>query len=313
MPYKLIFLLLLSSLHAKDIKPIATLETSGLVSDFVKDGNFLYVATDAGVVDIIDLYEQKIVKQIYLKPLKTARGEQIPVRIHSIDRAKGKTLMVTSGISAWRNVWIDDGKTLKKIIDESKHLMPKRAFFTNEGKIVLGTFGSDITLYDTKENYQLYNTHISESTMGGMVLNSDKTKMLISDESGTVRLIDINSSKVEKTFSSQHVDNIYSVAYAQNILLTAGQDRRVGIYHKDHAFHIKSDFLVYAVGISPDGKTGIYSSDEAHNLQLFNTKDGKKTNRLIGHHATPSKIQFISPKTLISTGDEYKIYFWVIP
>jgi len=313
----LIFFLLLTIHHAKDIKPIATIEVSGLVSDFVEDDRLLYVATDAGVVDIIDLFSQEIVSQIRFDPLETMHGDKIPTRVHSIDRFEGKTLLVTSGISAYRNVWIHDGKKpinqrLKKIIDEKKHLMPKRAFFSADGKIILGTFGSDIVLYDNHEAYSVYNTHISESTMGGMALSSDKKKMVISDESGAARLIDINSSNVEKTFTSQHVDNIYSVAYSKDVILTAGQDKRVGVYCNDEAFHIKSDFLVYCVGISPSGKIGAYSSGIAHDLQLFNTIDGSKTDRLKGHQATPNKIMFVDENTLISAGDEYIIYFWVL-
>ncbi len=313
----LIFFLLFTTSYTKDIKPIATLTVSGLVSDFVEDAGLLYVATDAGAVDIIDLYTQKIVSQIHFKPMKTMMGDEVPVRVHSIDRYRKKTLLVTSGISGYRNVWIHDvkkplHKRLTQIIDETKHLMPKRAFFSADGKVVLGTIGSDIVLYDSNEDYSVYNTHISESTMGGMVLSSDKKKMLISDESGAVRLIDINSSKVEKMLSSEHVDNIYSVAYAKDIILTAGQDKRVGIYSKDNAFHIKSDFLVYCVGISPSAKIGVYSSGIEHDLQLITTKDGKKTDLLVGHHATPNKVLFTTENTLISAGDEYTIYFWVL-
>jgi len=308
-------LLLFTTTHAKDIKPIATLQTSGLVSDFVEDTGLLYVATDAGVVDVIDLFSQKLVSQIHFKPIKTLMGDEVSVRVHSIDRYQGKTLMVTSGISGYRNVWIHDErkpiyKKLTQIINEKKHLMPKHAFFSSTGKVVLGTIGSDIVLYDTNEAYNIYNAHISDSTMGGMVLSEDRKKMLLSDESGAVRLVDINSSKVEKTFSSEHVDNIYSVAYSQDIILTAGQDKRVGIYSKDNTFHIKSDFLVYCVGLSPSGKVGIYSSGTEHNLQLITTKDGRKTDRLVGHHATPTKVMFTTEKTIISAGDEYTIYFW---
>jgi len=296
--------------HNKDIKPIATLPVSGLVGDFVEDDGLLYVGTDAGVVDIIDLFTQKTVSQIHFKPMKTMMGNEVPVRVHSIDRHQGKTLLVTSGVSGYRNVWVHDGSKLTQIIDEKRKLMPKRAFFSFNGKVVLGTISSDIVLYDTNEAYSVYNTHISESTMGGMVLSSDKKKMVISDESGAVRLIDINSSKVEKTFTSEHVDNIYAVAYSKDIILTAGQDKRVGIYSKDNAFHIKSDFLVYCVGISPSAKLGVYSSGIEHNLQLISTKDGRKTDRLVGHQATPTKVMFTSEDTLISAGDEYTIYFW---
>jgi len=276
----------------------------------VEDTGLLYVATDAGVVDIIDLYTKKTVSQIHFKPMKTMMGKEVPVRVHSIDRYQGKTLLVTSARSGYRNVWVHDGSKLTQIIDEKRKLMPKRAFFSSDGKVVLGTIGSDIVLYDSNEGYKVYNTHISESTMGGMALSVDKKKMIISDESGAVRLIDINSSKVEKTFTSEHVDNIYAVAYAKDIILTAGQDKRVGIYSKEKSFHIKSDFLVYCVGISPSAKVGVYSSGIEHDLQLISTKDGKKTDRLVGHQATPTKVMFTTEKTLISAGDEYIIYFW---
>ncbi len=318
--YKILITLfvLFNMLYAKDIKPIATIEVSGLVSDFVEDAGLLYVATDAGCVDIIDLTSREIVRKINFAPLENAMGDMVPVRVHSVDRFEGKTLIVTSDMSAYRNVWIDDGKKpinqrLKKIIDSKRHLMPKRAFFTNDGKIVLGTFGSDVVLYDNNENFKLYDTPVSESAMGGMVLSADKKKMLLSDESGSVRLIDIESSKIDKTFSSEHVDNIYSVAYSKGIILTGGQDRRVGVYGQGtEAYHIKSDFLVYCVGLSPSGKTGVYSSGANNDLQLFQTNTKTKTDRLVGHYATPNKIMFIYENALISSGDESTIFFWVL-
>ncbi len=306
-------LVLLLTINAKDLSPIATIKASGLVSDFVEDDGYLYVATDAGSVDIIDLSLRKIVDKITIDPLKTGRGETVPARIHSVDRFKGKTLFVSSAQNAYRNVWIHDGKELKKIIDDKKHIMPKRAFFTSDNKIIFGTFGSDVILYDKQENYRLYDNHISDSTMGGMVLSPDKKKMIIADESGVTRLIDVKSSKVEKTFSSEHVDNIYRVAYSNGLIITAGQDRRVGVYPPNgKAYHIKSDFLVYCVGLSPSSKIGVYSSGTENDLQLFNTKDGSKIDRLVGHYASVNKIMFINENALISAGDEETIFFWII-
>ena len=307
----LIFLLLLSPVYTKDISPITTIETSGIVSDFVEDKGYLYVATDAGIVDIIDLSRQKIVKQIKFAPLQTAQGDTVPARVHCIDRLNGKTLMVTSAINAYRNVWIDDGRKLKKIIDSKQHMMPKSAYFSSKNKIVFGSFGSDVILYDDDENSKLYERHISESTMGGMILSPDKKKIVVADESGEVRLIDVNSSKILQTFSSEHVDNIYRVAYANGTIVTAGQDRRVGVYTEDgKAYHLKSDFLVYAVGLSPSGETAVYSDGLEHHLQLFNTHTKIKGNRLVGHYATPGKILFINETSIISAGDEEKIFFW---
>lgn len=296
---------------AKDISPIATIKTSGMVSDFAEDAGLLYVATDAGIVDIIDLSTQKTVRQIHFAPLLTAKGDYVPARIHSIDRAKGKTLIVTSAQNAYRNVWINDGNSSVKIIDETQHLMPKSARFTKDGKIIFGSFGSDIVLYDSQENSKLYDRHISESTMGGMALSVDKKKMVISDESGTVRLFDIESGRLEKTFSSEHVDNIYRVAYAKGVIVTAGQDRRVAVYKENGtAYHLKSDFLVYAVGLSPSGKTAVYSDGLDNVLQLFNTDSKSKGDRLVGHYATPNRIYFINERSIITSGDEEKVFFW---
>ncbi len=305
-------LFLISSIGtAKDISPIATIKTSGMVSDFAEDAGLLYVATDAGIVDIIDLSTQKTVRQIRFAPLLTAKGDYVPARIHSIDRAKGKTLIVTSAQNAYRNVWINDGNRSVKIIDETQHLMPKSARFSKDGKIILGSFGSDIVLYDSQENSKLYDRHISESTMGGMALSADKRKMVISDESGAVRLFDIESGRLEKTFSSEHVDNIYRVAYAKGVIVTAGQDRRVGVYRENGtAYHLKSDFLVYAVGLSPSGKTAVYSDGLDNVLQLFNTDSKSKGDRLVGHYATPNRIYFINERSIITSGDEEKVFFW---
>ena len=300
--------------EAETLTPIATLKASGIVSDIAEEDGYLYVATDSGVVDIVDLTEQKIVRQIHFDPLLSATGEKTPVRIHSIDRLNGETLMVTSAPDGYRHVWKEMNGTLTKVIDAKQHKMPKSAFFDFEGKIVMGTFGSDIMRYDTTDSFNLYERHISESTMGGMTLDAKREKMVISDESGRVQLVDINSSKVLHLFDSEHVDNIYRVAYANNIIVTAGQDRRVGVYiGSERAYHIKSDFLVYSVAISPSGRTALYSSGTEHYLQLFNPLTGTKGHILAGHHATPNKILFLTEKAIISAGDEENIYFWLLP
>ena len=301
-------------LNSQDIKPITTIEVSGLVSDFVEDAGYLYVATDAGLVDIIDLSSQKIVRQIKLPTLQTIMGDTIEARVHSVDRYDGKTLLVSSGMSAYRNIWIDDGYKLKKIIDQKKEMMPKRAYFLNSGKIIFGSFDSSVSLYDKEEKSKIYDVQVSTSTMGGMILSKDKQKIITSDESGMVTIVDVDSSKILKQYSSEHVDNIYSVAYANKIIVTAGQDRRVGVYNEDtnRSYHIKSDFLVYTVGLSPSGKIGVYSSGTENYLQLFNTKSAKKGNRLIGHYATPNKIFFINENSIVSSGDENRVFFWNI-
>lgn len=305
-------ILFISFAETKDIKPLFQLKASGLVSDFVIDANKLYAATSQGSIDIFDLETQKVIDRIILKPILTERGELVPAHLFSVDRVDGKTLFVSKGENGYRNVWIYENFELKKLIGEEKKLFVKKAHFAQNGDILLGTFGSDVLLYDETEGYEVYQKHISESALGGMALSVDKKKVLMSDEAGIVRLIDVNSSKVDKIFSSEHVDNIYRVAYQNGTIITAGQDRRVGVYYTDDrkSYHLKSDFLVYCVALSPSGKVGIYSSGTDHKLQLFNIKSREKTLQLIGHHAVVNKIKFINEDLLVSAGDEQDIYIW---
>ena len=309
----LLSLFLFSSVvSARDIRALFTLEASGLVSDFVVDGSRLYVATDRGSVDIFDLRERKVVDSILLDPILTAQGDLVPARIYSIDRRQGKTLLVSRRSDGYRDLWIHDGLELRRVGSEKEKLFAKKARFTGSGEIFMGTFGSDVLLYDIDEGYRVYRQHISESALGGLALSGDRKKAILSDESGSVRVVDIASSRVEQTLDSEHVDNIYRVAYRNGIILTAGQDRRVGVYDLEHnrSYHLESDFLVYCVAISPNGKTGIYSSGVDHDLQLFDISGKTKGDRLIGHHAVVNKIHFLSETMLISAGDERLIYVW---
>ncbi len=304
----------LSLLEAKDIPPTHKFHAIGLVSDFIIDHNKLYGATDVGTIDIFDLKTQQLLSQIILPPVTTAMGELVSARILSVDRYNNKTLIVSIGRDAFRNVWIYEEHSLKQIIDENSKLTIKEARFMDDERIILATFGSEIILHDTKEDYHIYKSHISQSTLGDIALNQNKTHMVLSDESGEIKLINLKDSSVEKTFASQNVDNVYHVAHSSGVIITAGQDRRVGVYQKDKKpYHIKSDFLVYCVGISPSGKIGVYSSGEENHLQLFDTKTKRKSHRLIGHKAIINQIHFINEKELYSADTSKTILYWKLP
>ena len=222
-----------------------------------------------------------------------------------------KILIVSIGEKTFRNVWIYENNELKQIVDESKKLTIKKAMFVNDDRILFGTFGSEIILHDTSENYNLYKSHVEQSTIGGIILSEDKTKMIISHESGKVNLIDVESSKILNTYDTQNVDNIYDVAYSNGTIATAGQDRRVAIYQNGKKdYHIKSNFPVYAVGLSPSGEVAAYSSGDEQNIQIFNTKTKALGDMLVGHTSRITQIWFANEKEIYTIGNRNKIYYW---
>lgn len=196
------FILLLCTLDARDITPHYKLRSVGYVSDFVVDANHLYAANDMGTVDIFSLKSKKIINQIVLPPVTTAMNKLIAPNIMSVDYLNGKVLIVSVGKDSFRNVWIYENYELKNIINESKKLTIKEARFLNDGQIIFGTLGSEVILHDSREKYNIYKTHISHSTLGDMLLSSDKTEIVIADESGAVKLLDAKSSKIKKNLFS---------------------------------------------------------------------------------------------------------------
>jgi len=303
--------LLLSALEAKDIHPAHKFKAIGYVSDFVVADNKLYAAGDEGVVTVFDLKTKKPIETISLQPIETTLGELQAPRILSIDYYNGKLLLVSIGKGLFRNVWIYENHKLKKIISEDAKLTIKEARFIDDEKIILASFASEIILHDMGEKYTKYKRHVTQSTLGDITLTQDKKHLIMADESGEARIINVQSSKTIQVLDSQNVDNVFHVAHANGVTLTAGQDRRVGVYQKNSdPYHIKSDFLVYCVGITPSGRTGVYSSSIDNRLQLFSIRTKQKKDILTGHKALINQIKFINEKELFSSENSPFIYYW---
>jgi WD40 repeat protein len=187
----------------------------------------------------------------------------------------------------------------------------KEARFLDNENFIFGTLGYEIIKYTINDNYSTYKVQLEQSSFSDMELSEDKNIIISASESGQVTISDSKSGKILKTYNSLNVDNIYKIAFKHGNIITAGQYRRVGVYPIDaKPYYIKSDFLVYCVGLSPSGKIGVYSSGEDNSLQLFNVKTGTKTDKLIGHKAIPSTIKFFDEKGLFSAGYENSIFYW---
>ncbi len=302
---------MLNALYAKDIKPTYVLKATSFVSDFIVHEDKLYAATDQGIIDVFDLRTQKIIHQVSLPPSITPTGEKVRYKIYSIDYLNGKLLFVSSGKEGYREVWIYENYELRRIVDEKRKLLIKEARFVDDNKILFGTFGSEMVLFDSEEGYSVYHEQKTQSALGDISLSRDKKIVVMADESGEVRLLDTNTSEVLQVYDTQNVDNVFHVAIANNTVLTAGQDRRVGVYSKGKKpYHIKSDFLVFCVGVSPSGNIGVYSSGLDDDLQLFNTSTRQKGDRLVGHSNALMQIKFMNETMLFSSASDDKILFW---
>ncbi len=309
--YIILIAIIINLTQARDIKPTFILKSKGIVNDFAYDNAKLYVANDMGSIEIFDLKAQKLIDEIILKPLKTDRNDYVYAKIISVDRYKNKTLFVSTTTQGYRDVWIHDGKNLKNIINSKKKLTVREARFIDEDNFMIATVGYELSLYNITDNYPYYKKHIEPSAFSDIHLSSDKKIIASASESGKVIISDVKTGKILKELESQNVDNIYSVAYVNGTVITGSKDRRVAVYQDNKKpYHLKTNFFIYSVSLTPSGKTGIYSSGLNNDLQIFDIKTKKKMDRLIGHAAIPTTIKFINEKELFSSGYENNIFYW---
>jgi WD40 repeat protein len=309
----LILIFLITPLFAREIRPAFVMQSKGMVNDFVLDGLKLYVANDEGSVEIFDLRERRKTGEIFIQPMKTTKGDWVNVKILSVDRRNGKTLIVSTAEKGYRNIWLHDGKKLHPVITQKRKSTVKKARFIDDKNFLFGTLGYDIIRYTLNDDYKVYKHHIEESAFSDMVLSTDKKTAVTASESGQVTIIDTQTGKILKQPVPLNLDNIYKVAYQNGNIITAGQDRRVGVYPQNaKPYAIKSNFLVYCVGLSPSGKLGVYSSNEENDLQLFNVESGKKLHILTGHESIPSTIRFFDEDGFFSAGYGNTIYYWYL-
>ncbi len=310
----MILLVLFSyTLFAREIRPAFVMQARGIISDMVLDGIKLYVANDSGSVEIFDLRLRRKTGEISIPPYRTAQGDWVAAKILSVDRMGGKTLIVSTAREGYRNVWLHDGQKLLPIIKASQKIAVKEARFLDEKNYLFGTLGYDLIRYTRNDDYKVYRHHIEESAFSDLVLSEDKKIAATASESGQVMLIDTYSGKILRALPPLNLDNVYKLAYANGTLLTAGQDRRVGVYKSDGThYRIKRRFLVYAVGLSPDGRYGVYSANEENDLHYFDIQTGKTIHILKGHESIPHTITFFDADGFFSVGYGSMIYYWYL-
>ena len=306
-----LFLLLTLPIFSREISPAFTFQSRGLVNDFVIDDGKLYVANDEGSVEVFDVVLQKRVAEISIMPNKSVVDGWVNAKILSVDRFEGKTLIVSTADNGYRNVWLHDGFKLKQLISKKDKLSIKEARFIDSNNFIFGTLGYDMVSYTLNDSYSNFSKQIEQSAFSDMVMSEDKKNMVTASESGQVMLLESKNGELLKKFKPQNLDNIYKLAYKNGTIITAGQDRRVGVYPKNaKPYYLKSNFLVYCVGLSPSGKLGVYSSNEESDLQLFDVQTGKKTHLLKGQNSIPSTIKFFSEDGFFSAGYGNTIYYW---
>ena len=309
-----IFSLSISNINAKDLNPQHSLMASGGITDLVLQEDKLFVATTASSVDIFNIKTNEKIDSIKMPKIKDFIGDIIESKVYSVDVLKKDILILSQGENGGRNVNIYKDGQMQSIIEDTQRLFIGRAKFLDENHIVYALLSNQIYLYDIKNKKVLKEIQISQSKFSNFKFTQDKSKIIICDESGVITMIDSKSFEVLKTFKSQNLDNVFQIDIKNNLILTAGQDRRAAVYNinTNEAYYKEFSFLIYSVALSPSTNLAAVASDEEYNVTIFDTRTKENLYKLFQNKATLTNILFLNENELIVTSDDKQINYYKI-
>ncbi len=308
----ILFLMCITLLDAKTLEPTYVYSGSGAVTDLVYQDGLLYSATAEGAVDIFNVNEQKLTQTITVPTIKDFTGEEVNAKVYSVDIVEGKIMIVSQGKMGYRRIHLFVDNALTEVISTAKSFTISKAKFVDANTILISLLSNELILYDIKNDKNLYREQIGGSKFSNFALNEDKSKVIIADESGDMKLVNVKDGKIIKVLKGQNLDNVFQVDFKNKTIVTAGQDRRCAVYgtQDSRAYYKQASFLIYSVGLSPSAKLAGFASDENNNVTIFNTQTKSDLYKLGNHKMTLTNILFINEDELFTASDSKEINYW---
>ncbi len=280
---KNIFFILLIAicLNLQATEPKYSISAKGNVTDIVFNNNVLFIASDAGIVELYDIAKKDFIKTISLPSITDFYGDKLLPKIYDIDynSEKKELLIISQAKGGFSNLHIYDEKNgLRRVISPDEKMMIKKAVYLNNKEILLGLLSNEIIKFNLEKQSILYRIQVSSYTFSDFALSQKKGRLISSDESGRVNILRTDNGKVLTKHKGENLDNVYQIDYKGKTIATAGQDRKLGIYHfrPFTSYSIQSEFLIYSVGLSPKGEKVAYAANERNELRVVDTYTQKE-------------------------------------
>ena len=319
--YFFVFIILFtSSLLANTLQPSYIYKADGSVTDIISRSDQIMVSTNVGAISIFDIKTKKKTTTITIPQIKDFMGDMSDAKIYNLDIYKNKILFTAQASKGYREVFLYENKKLSKIISSEKMLLIAKTKFVDDNTIVFSTLGNEMYLYDYKNQKTIWKIDVKKeedafnSKFSDFAINKKRDLVVVSDESGDLKIVNIKKAKIIKYLEARNLDNVFKVDFKNNKIITAGQDGKCVFYdlvkNKDYYLKEKRWFLIYAAGLSPSGDIGAFSSDEENNVTVFNTKTKRKLFKLENNLMTLTSILFISENELFVTTDSNKFNYY---
>lgn len=304
---KLFFLIFPIILISQTVKPHREFKANGFVYDFIISNNRIYSATGVGEIDIFSLETGKIVEIINVPKISSFYENTLSAKIYSVDKYEDKVLILSEAEYGGRTIFVQQNGKLTKLFSSRSPI--KKAKFVNDVLFIYATLGNEIILYDIWNNREVYKCKINSSPFSDFEIFQDE--VAVSSESGEISIRNIWTGEEVEILKGENLDNVYKVAFEKDILLGAGQDRKLSIYKRGgKSSNLKSDFLIYSVAISSDAKIGAFPFNQENDIKIFNIENQKITHILKGQKSTLNSMKFLNLDTLFTSSNDEYILEW---
>lgn len=265
------------------------------------------ISLDNGEIEILD--ENFTQKMNYKFPkIKTYFGDLIESRIFSADLLDDEILVLLSSDFGAQKLEI-----LGKKDFDLKSENFKNAFFINKNLAILADLSGEIYFFDLQNGKISDPIKISSSSLSSVEISPNRKILVLASEGGKVYVFDI----ISKTILSQkslHKDRIHDLAVSSNLKIATGaNDKRASFFDfkNDIIKNFESEFLVYVVSISENGKTLAYQSSENGDITLINTQNFEISNIIKTNDGNLGSI-ILNNNFIVTSNFDKKIKIWSI-
>ncbi|MGH1601190.1 WD40 repeat domain-containing protein [Campylobacter majalis] len=269
----------------------------------------IYISTIDGVIDIYDIKKDKFIDKIKLKRIKNFFEDDTHANVLSLDVLNQNIIILADDDYGKKILYSYSNGELKSI--KVKNEAIKSALFLDSSTLILSSISNEIYFYSIKLDEIFKSFKISTAMLSAIHMTDDKNQILLAPESGKVYFYDFKKDDFTSIIDI-HTDNIYSIAYKNNVLITGGADSVLGIYRDNTLLKKRPGSLIYAVALNTKADIGAYVSEKLTDIYLIDTKNGDKIGEIKTGQRAINSIAFINNNDIVSASFDNEILFWRI-
>ena len=170
--------------------------------------------------------------------------------------------------------------------------------------------GTEISFIDLESKKAVFKHKFSIALYVDFEINKTRDKIAIGAESGVIYIYNLKTRQTEQTLNF-FKDNMYDIDYKNDVVAVGSIDKQAGVYD-GRMNYFKSDFIVYAVGLSEDAKTFSFMNGEQSDILVYDVSSKEKLATVKTGQQILNEIYLSNEGRLISVAYEKEVKFWSV-